>query len=152
MPQLQSEFIFTFSVGVTRAHDLGPTPFGVRHIDMLGAGTFEGPDIKGKVLPGGIDCKLLRGDGVAMPNVRLVFETDDGTLILARYAGLRHGPPEVMERIAAGEPVDPGACTLRIALTFETGSEKYNWLNRTLAVGVGRRMPDHAEYDVFAVL
>lgn len=152
MPQLQSEFIFAFTVGVTRAHDLGSTPLGGRYVDMLGPGTFEGPDIKGKVLPGGIDCKLMRGDGAAVPDVRLVLETDDGDPILVRYAGLRHGPPHVMERIAAGDAVDPGEYSLRIALTFETGSEKYGWLNRTLAVGVGRRTPDHAAYDVFAVL
>lgn len=152
MRPLQSQFLFAFTVGVTHAHDLGSTPFGIRHMDMLGPGTFEGPDIKGKVLPGGMDCKLLRGDGAAMPDVRLVLETNDRALILVRYAGLRHGPPQVMERIAAGDEVDPDEYYLRIALTFETGSEKYDWLNRTLAVGVGRRMPDHAAYDVFAVL
>ena len=152
MPQLQSEFLFALSVGVTGAHDLGPTPFGRRHVDMLGAGTVEGPDIRGKVLPGGIDCKLVRSDGAVMPDVRLVFETDDGAAVLVRYAGLRHGPSDVMEGIARGDDVDPGAYYLRIALTFETGAQKYDRLNRTLAVGVGRRMPDHVVYDVFAVL
>ena len=152
MPELRSQFLFTFSVGVSRLLDLGATPYGTRHVDMLGPGTFEGPDLEGTILPGGMDHKLLRGDGTTMPDVRMVLETGDGALIFAAYRGLRHGPPEVMQRIAAGEDVDPGEYYLRIALSFETGSEAYRWLNSTLAVGVGRRLPERAEYDVFAIL
>ena len=34
----------------------------------------------------------------------------------------------------------------------ETTSDKYDWLNRIVAVGVSRRMPDHAAYDIFEIL
>ncbi len=152
MPELRSEFLFTITVGVAQLHDVGATPFGTRHIDMLGAGAFEGPRLKGKVLPGGIDQKLLRADGAMTPDVRLVLETDDNVLIYMYYSGVRHGPPEVMRRIAEGEEVDPSEYYLRNAPFFETASAKYDWLNRIVAVGVGRRMPDHAAYDVFQIL
>ena len=52
MPELQSEFLFTIRVGVSKLHDVGNTPFGLRHIDILGAGSFAGPRLEGKVLPG----------------------------------------------------------------------------------------------------
>ena len=152
MPELQSEYLFTVTVTVDRLHDVGATPFGTRHIDLLGPGTFEGPRLRGKVLPGGIDQKLVRADGAMTPNVRLVLETDDKALIYMYYTGVRHGSAEVMQRIADGEEVDPGDYYLRNAPFFETNAEKYDWLNRIVSVGVGRRMPDHAAYDVFEIL
>tara|TARA_E500000331_G_scaffold205648_1_gene197242 strand:+ start:325 stop:492 length:168 start_codon:yes stop_codon:yes gene_type:complete len=54
MPELKTEFLFTIRVTVDHLHDVGQTPFGTRHIDMLGDGSFEGPRLKGIVL-GGMD-------------------------------------------------------------------------------------------------
>ncbi len=152
MPELRSEFLFTITISVERLHDVGTTPFGTRHIDLLGPGRFEGPRLKGEVLTGGIDRKLLRGDGAMVPNVRLVLRTDDGALIYMHYTGVRHGPADVMRRIAAGEAVDPKEYYLRNTPYFETAAPRYDWLNRIVAVGVGRRMPDCAAYDVFEIL
>jgi len=152
MPELRSEFLFTISVTVTQFYDVGATPFGTRHIDMLGPGTFEGPRLRGEVLPGGMDQKLVRADGAMTPNVRLVLRTDDDALIHMYYTGVRHGSPEVMRRIAEGETVDPSEYYLRSAPFFETTAPKYDWLNRIVAVGVGRRLPDKGQYDVFEIL
>lgn len=150
-PELRSEFLFTITVTVAQLHDFGDTPFGLRHVDLLGSGTFEGPKLCGTVLPGGIDQKLIRADGAMTPNVRLVLKTDDEALIYMHYTGVRHGSAEVMQRIAGGESVDPSEYYLRNAPFFETAAPKYDWLNRIVSVGVGRRMPDHAAYDVFEI-
>lgn len=152
MPELSSRFLFTFTVTVRALHDVGATPRGTRHVDLLGAGRFEGPRLRGEVLEGGIDEKLFRGDRAMNPNVRLVLRTDDGALIYMTYTGVRHGSEAVMARIAAGEPVDPSEYYLRNTPMFETAAPAYDWLNRIVAVGVGRRMPDHAAYDVFEIL
>lgn len=152
MPELGSEYLFTFTVGVSQLHDLGPVPLGLRHIDMLGPGSFEGPRLKGEVLPGGMDQKIFRADGAMNPDVRLVLKTDDGALIYMFYSGVRYGAPEVMRRIADGEQVEPSEYYLRNTPRFETAAARYDWLNRIVAVGVGRRMPDHAAYDVFEIL
>jgi hypothetical protein len=152
MPELRSEYLFTITVAVSALHDVGTVPLGRRHIDMLGAGKFEGPRLKGEVLSGGMDVKTLRSDGALNPDVRLVLKTDDGALIFMQYRGVRHGPPEVMARIARGEPVQPTEYYLRNTPYFETAAPKYDWLNRIVAVGVGRRMPEHGEYDVFQIL
>ncbi len=151
MPELQSEFLFTARIAVDRLHDIGQVPLGLRHIDILGEGSFEGPDLKGEVL-GGMDQKIFRADGSMMPNVRLVLRTDDDAMIYMYYTGMRHGSAEVMGRIADGESVDPSEYYLRNTPYFETAVAKYDWLNRVVAVGVGRRMPDYAEYDVFQIL
>ncbi|NQW10448.1 MAG: DUF3237 domain-containing protein [Alphaproteobacteria bacterium] len=152
MPELRSEYLFTITVTVDALHDVGSVPLGVRHLDMLGKGHFEGPRLAGEVLPGGIDQKIFRTDGAMTPNVRLILRTDDDALIYMHYTGVRYGSPEVMDRIAAGEAVDPAEYYLRNTPYFETSSPKYDWLNRIVSVGVGRRMPDHAVYDVFQIL
>ena len=152
MPELKSEFLFTIRVGVSELHDIGQTPIGLRHIDMLGAGSFEGPRLRGQVLAGGLDQKVFRPDGAMNSNVRLVLRTDDDAMIYMYYTGIRYGAPEVMQRIADGEEVDPSEYYLRNTPSFETASETYDWLNRIVAAGVGRRMPDHAAYDVFHIL
>ena len=152
MPELESEYLFTIRVGVSKLHDVGKTPLGLRHIDMLGEGSFEGPRLKGTVLPGGMDQKIFRADGAMNPNVRLVLRTDDGAMIYMHYTGVRYGTPEVMQRIADGDTVDPSEYYLRNTPYFETAAAQYDWLNRIVAVGVGRRMPDHAAYDVFEIL
>lgn len=151
MPVLQSEYLFTVRMAVDELHDFGETPFGTRHVDMLGEGSFEGPKLKGTVL-GGMDQKIFRSDGAMTPNVRLVLKTDDDELIYMQYTGLRYGSKEVMERIGNGETVDPSEYYLRNTPYFETSAPQYDWLNRIVSVGVGRRMPDHAAYDVFQIL
>lgn len=152
MPELKSEFLFTITATVAEFYDMGPVPAGTRHVDLIGAGKFEGPRLRGELLPGGMDMKTLRADGSMVPNVRLLLRTDDGAFVFMHYTGVRHGSPEVMARIARGEVVSPSEYYLRNTPYFETSSPKYDWLNRIVAVGVGRRMPDHAAYDIFQIL
>ena len=151
MLPLRSEFLFTLTITVTAPIEIGDTPAGRRRIFPFGEGTFEGPRLRGKLLPGS-DFMLVRSDGALMPDVRGTLETDDGHAILTSYSGLRHGPPDVLARLGRGEPVDPSEYYFRIALRFETGSEKYDWLNRILAVGTGHRFATGPVYDVYEIL
>jgi hypothetical protein len=65
---------------------------------------------------------------------------------------LRHGPPEVLARLAAGEPVDPGLYYFRTVLRFETGSPALDWLNRVIAVARGARRPWVVELAAFELM
>lgn len=87
MLELNSEFLFTIRVTVDLLHDVGETPFGMRHIDMLGDGSFVGPKFKGTVL-GGMDQKTFRTDVAMNPNGHLIFKTDDDALICMHYTGV----------------------------------------------------------------
>ena len=93
----------------------------------------------------------MRSDGVTELEARYTLKTDDGALISIVNWGLRHGPPEVMERLMAGETVDPAAHYSRTTPRFEAGAGKYNWLNRTLAVGVGERRANEVLITVYEV-
>ena len=152
MMPLRSEFLFTIAGTDSSPVEVGSTPSGLRWIFPITGGTFEGPRLRGTILSGGADETLVRSDAVTVHDVRLLLETEDGQLIVMRYGGLRHGPPNVMERLARGEPVDPSEYYFRIAPLFETGSEKYAWLNRILAVGTGHRLPAGPIYDVYELL
>src|SRR5262249_9193444 len=124
---------------------------GERRVDVFAGGSFEGPRISA-VIEAGMDTLLTRADGVVYPNVRMVLKTNDDALVFATYFGMRHGPAEVMERIARDEPVRPDEVYQRTIMTFETASRRYAWMNRVMAVGTARRVPGRMIYDVHEVL
>ena len=68
------------------------------------------------------------------------------------YRGVRHGPPEVLARMARGESVEPSEYYFRTAPFFETAAPKYAWLNVIVSVGIGERRPDGVLYRVFEIL
>lgn len=152
MPELKSTYIGELRIEVTGTYMVGASPLGTRRLDKLGGGHFKGPKVTAKILDGGMDLLLNGTDGALRPDVRLVLELDDGHVLLIQYRGVRHGPAEVMARIARGEQVAAHEYYLRTSLVFETSSKKYDWMNRIVGVGVGRREPGAAVYDVFEVL
>src|ERR1700704_5698280 len=127
---------------------LGAVPQGTRVIAAIAGGTFEGPRLRGKVLPGGGDWTLLRPDAVLELDLRITLETDDGALIGMTSFGLRHGPPEVLAAIARGESVDPSRYYFRTAPRFETSAPKYAFLNRLIAVASGDRRATGPIYTI----
>lgn len=145
--------LFELSLQVPQVVDLGDTPAGRRRVAPVAGGSFTGDRLKGKVLgSGGGDWLLQRNDGVVTLDVRLLLRTDDGELISMGYRGIRHGPAGVMARLAAGESVDPRSYYFRIVPNFETSSSKYQWLNRIVSVGMGRREPSGPIYAIHEVL
>jgi hypothetical protein len=150
---IKTQHLFTMPVDVEMPLQMvGATPIGERRIAKVTDGTFTGPEMNGKILPGGGDWLLLRSDGSLQLDVRVTLETDDGALIFMTYRGFRHGPAEVMARLNKGEDVDPSEYYFRVAPFFETGAEKYDWLNRIVAVGTGHRLASGPVYEVYQIL
>ena len=131
--------------------ELGETPLGRRRIIPITGGSFRGDRLAGRVLPGGADWQLIRADGVAELDARYTLETEDRALIYVRNFGYRHGAAEVIQRLAAGEPVDPSLYYMRTTPRFETGAERYKWLNRVVCVATGARRAAAVELEVFEV-
>src|SRR5262249_19779390 len=115
------------------------------------SGAFAGPRLRGTVVPGEADWLLVRPDGSTELDVRLALRTEDQQLLYMTYRGLLHVPPDVDRRLQDGEPVDPGEDYFRTGPCFETASERYCWLNRLMAVGLGQREPDGVRYRVYAI-
>ena len=152
MPELRTAHLMTLRLTVTGMQPIGATPNGNRRVGLVAGGRFEGPKLKGTVLPGGADWIIGRPDGSTTLDVRIVLETDDGAAIGMTYRGMRHGPAAVMERVNKGEFVDPAEYYFRTAVAFETAAPKYDWLNRIIAVGTGSRPPEGPVYEIFEVL
>ncbi len=150
--EIRLEHLLTVRFDVSAPRSLGQTPFGERRIVHITGGSFEGPQLRGTVLPEGGDWLLLRSDGVLQLDVRATLQTDDGALIYMTYRGFRHGPAEVIDRLNRGEAVDPSTYYFRTAPFFETGDERYAWLNRTICVSTGERLPSGPVYTVYQVL
>ena len=152
MTTIRYQPLLVFQIEVKPPSVIGATPGYDRRVGEIAGGRFEGERLRGKILTGGSDWQSLRGDGTTTLNVRLVMETDDGVLIGMTYLGMRHGPKEVMDRLARGESVSPSEYYMRATPYFETASEKYGWLNRIVSVAYGHRMSGGAIYQVFEIL
>jgi hypothetical protein len=149
---MDSRLLMTMQVQVVDPQKIGAVPHGRRVTAPIGSGHFAGPRLRGKVLPGGGDWTLLRGDGVLELDLRVTLETDDGALIHMTSFGLRHGPPEVMAALARGEDVDPSTYYFRTTPRFETSHPKYAFLNRLLAVSSGDRRAAGPIYTIDEIL
>ena len=152
MAEIRTAHLFTLTLNVGAPQPIGAGPAGNRRVVTVGGGRFEGERLRGTVLEGGSDWLLVRPDETTVLDVRLVLKTEDGALIGLTYGGFRHGPAEVMERVNRGDAVDPASYYFRVAMGFETASAQYQWLNRIIAIGTGRRTPEGPVYEVFEVL
>ena len=136
------EFAFEVRAEVADPVVVGELPIGTRRIvDILG-GTFEGPGMRGTVVPGGADWQLIQEDGFSNLDARYTLRTDAGDLIYVTNAGLRHAAPEVMQRLNAGEEVDQSEIYFRAVPRFETGAPELEWLMRSVFVATGERYPN----------
>ncbi|MCP4751085.1 MAG: DUF3237 domain-containing protein [Proteobacteria bacterium] len=149
---LKYEYLCDIEADLEEAIPIGATPHGVRMILGIKGGTVSGPKLNGEILPSGADWVLMRPDGALELDVRAAMRTDDGELIYTYYRGVIEVDPTVYERIQNGEDVDPSEYYFRTTPVYETGSEKYGWLNRIVAVGVGRLHPSKVFYKIFRIL
>ena len=149
---MDSRLLMTMQVFVVDPKKIGAVPHGIRVTAPIASGHFEGPRLRGKVLPGGGDWTLLRGDGVLELDLRVTLETDDGALIHMASFGLRHGPPEVIAKLARGESVDPSTYYFRTTPRFETSHPNYTFLNRLVAVSSGDRRATGPIYTIDEIL
>jgi hypothetical protein len=144
--------IFTITAELEAVTSVGRTPYGERRFIAITGGTVTGARLKGRVLPGGADWQIVRGDGAADIQARYIIEADGGVRIAVDSQGLRHGPPAVLAALARGETVDPAHYYFRTAMRFETADPAFDWLNRILAVARGVREARNVRLDVYEVL
>jgi Protein of unknown function (DUF3237) len=149
---MQSSLLMNLQVTVGTPQKIGAVAHGTRVIVPIVGGQFDGPRLRGRVLPGGADWTLLRTDGVLELDLHVTLETDDGALIQITSFGLRHGPPEVIAALARGENVDPAKYYFRTTPRFETSASRYDFINRLLAVASGDRHPGGPTYTIHEIL
>ncbi len=112
---------------------------GNRQVVSVIGGTFEGPKLKGKVVPPGGDWLVTAPGNVRLLDVRALLVTDDDQRIYMSYKGVLYTP-------------QGGERYWRTTPYFETASEKYAWLNSIVCVGVGYTVPNRVPYRIFQIL
>lgn len=138
--QIDVEHLFTLSADVGDFSNalIAKGPVGTRLVAPVVGGSFEGANIRGSVVPPGGDWVYARDNRVIKVDVRLQLVTDDGEHILMQYQGIGHPQPD-------------GTTEIRTAPLFETGAEKYAYLNDLQAVGIGTAAGDKVTYEVYRV-
>ena len=130
------EYLFTITASTALAAMIADGPQGTRLVVEAPSGTFEGPRLKGTIRTPGGDWVTRRSDGSGLLDVRLLLETDDGAPILMQFKGV----------------VTEGGAKIRTAPMFETGDERYAWLNAVQAVALGATGDRNVTYDVYQLL
>ena len=126
------EFVFEETVKLGDVSAIGGTARGERIIIPITGGTFEGPEIRGEVLPGGWDWQLRRADGCTDVEADYFLQTDDGVVINVVNKGV----------ICPGE--GGAMLPVRTHPVFEAPLGKYQWLGQAAFVGTLELAPPEA--------
>jgi predicted ester cyclase len=153
--ELGTTHLFDLVVDLKPPLDLGRTPTGRRVLFGAAGGSFEGLGLRGEVLAEGGDWATFRSGGVMTLDVRLVLRTDDGALLGMTYGGRFVTPPGLRAELAdpaTRHRVDPARYYFRTNPLFETGAERYAWLNDVVCVGSGHLVEGGVAYRVARVV
>lgn len=118
----EAEFAWEAKVTIAPSQTVGQSKNGHRNIIPITGGSFQGPDIRGEVMPLGEDWQLVRPDGVTELYARYLLRTDDGYLIQVINRVLSHNTDGELYRRSV------------IDLEAPLGSP-YEYLNKSIFLG-----------------
>jgi Protein of unknown function (DUF3237) len=150
-PTPQLTYVFSVRADVAPPIEQGPIDGGRRRFIAITGGSVYGPKLTGTVLPGGGDWQVIKEGGVTAIFARYFLKTADGAVIEVTNPGVRVASPEVIERLARGEDVDPSLYYFRTTPQFATSARQYDWLHRAVFVARGIRKPGYVVIDYFIV-
>jgi hypothetical protein len=152
LPEPRLTRVYRLEATLAQPLDLGNVVQGHRRIVPQTGGTFTGPELNGKLLPGAsADWQIVLPDGTALGDIRYTLQTDAGELLYVQSRGVRHGSAEVLARLARGEDVDASEYTFRTSTQIETAAPRLDWLNRGVFISVGGRQARGVIYEVYLV-
>jgi len=144
--------IYRLEATLGQVVDVGDVAQGRRRIVPLTGGTFTGPELNGKLLPGvSADWQIVLSDGTALGDIRYTLQTVGGDLLYVQSRGVRHGSAEVLARLSRGENVDASEYTFRTSTQIETAAADLDWLNKGVFVSVAGRQPGGVIYETYLV-
>lgn len=142
---------------------IGEAGHGNRSTVIFKGGRFEGPKLRGEILQGGGDWETIQNESnegeegggerqTAYLDTRYNLLTHDGVCIFLKTTGTRTGPRKVLESLGEEDKHQPNEYRMRLHLTFESGDERYKWLNSIVAIASSARNGDRVIYDAYQVL
>jgi hypothetical protein len=148
VPRLEPAFDVTATLGPLEDH--GTTRAGHRRVVPITGGLVSGL-IDAEILAGGADWQIVRADGCTEIDTRYSARTLAGEYVHFRTSGVRSGPPEVLEALLRGEPVDPSQYYFRVTVYLETSAPRLAELQRSIFVASAIRGADSVRYTAYRV-
>jgi hypothetical protein len=123
-----------------------------RQFWVMQSATLEGSRVHAKTPLPGIDWFSPYGDGFGRPHVRLPFQTDDGAVLLMEYRGIVQATEPFTAAVRDNGSTEWHEQYMRMAMTFDTTSDKYRWLTQHLFMARGRLLGAKLlEYEIYRV-
>ena len=85
-------------------------------------------------------------------NTRYNLLTHDGAVLYLQTTGVRTGPKAVLEKLGEDTSVTADQFKMRLQCTFETGDERYSWVNQGVFIASCGRVGTQVIYDAYEVL
>ena len=150
-PEPSLAYVFTARVNVAAPVEMGQADGGRKRFIAITGGTVSGPRLSGEVLNGGGDWQVIEPDGLTRVEAHYFIKATDGTVIEVTNPGVRVAEPQIIEKLARGEDVDPSAYYFRTTPSFKVAAGPHGWLRRSAFVARGVRRPDHVLIDFYEV-
>lgn len=153
LPPPKLEPVFNLHLELGKPYDVGNvTSAGLRRVVPVTGGTLEGPGmgaaLKGKIQPGA-DYQIIRPDSFTEIDAHYVVQMESGDLIYVTNRGMRHGPPELLAKLAAGEKIDQTKIYFHTVIGVEAAAKSLDWMNKSVFVSTGERLPTEAVIHVY---
>jgi len=148
VPRLEPAFDVTATLGPLEDH--GVTRAGHRRVVPITGGLVSGL-VDAEILAGGADWQIVRPDGSTEIDTRYSARTPAGEYVHFRTAGVRSGPPAVLDALLRGEPVDPSEYYFRVAVYLETSAPRLAELQRSIFVAAAIRGAGSVRYTAYRV-
>lgn len=118
---LEADLVLELSVEVGETLEVGDTSKGWLRLIPITGGSFTGPDIRGRIIPGGYDWNTTLSDGRAHVMAKYALQTDDGVYISIENEGNLSS--------------DPHGSTMKTTPRFQVTDGKYEWLKTGVFAG-----------------
>lgn len=141
LPPVELEKLFYLEAKLHPDIIIGDVGRGNLIVCPIKGGFFKGEKLSGEILDFGADWNLMYSNYLNVVDTRYLLKTDDGAIISLTTNGRAAIEPEMDAAIERGEYVDPKSYYFRQHLFFETGAEKYKWMNGIIAFAVIGCMP-----------
>jgi Protein of unknown function (DUF3237) len=130
------------------------SPLGERICWEVAEATLTGPRINAKLAFPGTDWMRLGSDGIRRPDCRVQLITEEGSTILFYYdVAIIKASEGFLAALQNGQATEFSAQYMRMSPQFETGDEKYAWLQQHLFIAEGRLSgKKEIEYKIYRVL
>ena len=148
VPRLEPAFDVTATLGPLEDH--GITRAGHRRVVPITGGLVSGL-VDAEILAGGADWQVVRPDGSTEIDTRYSARTPVGEYVHFRTSGVRSGPPEILDALLRGEPVDPSEYYFRVTVYLETSAPRLAALERSVFVASAIRGADSVRYTAYRV-